>query len=87
MPRFRKMAADRVHIGRGRRSNAAERELQMYANALMGSEAGKITLQEGDVPSRVKRMLADAAESQDVKIRSRWEDDTESVLLWKKVGA
>ncbi len=86
MPRFRKMAADRVHVGKGRAS-AAEREFQMYVSALMGSEAGKITLQEGDVPSRVKRMLADAARSEGVKIRSRWEDDTESVLLWKKVGA
>ena len=57
-----------------------------YVEALRGSDAGKLDLGRGENPTRVKRLLAEAAKEAGTKVRSSWEDKTHRVLLWKKVG-
>ena len=52
----------------------------------MGSDAGKLELSRGENPTRVKRLLAEAAKEGGTKVRSSWEDKTHRILLWKKVG-
>lgn len=84
MPKFRVMDPSQVHIGRGRKTVDERRQ---YVEAIMKSDAGQISLDEGEVPSRVKRLLAEAAKSQGVKVRSRFTDEGQRTLIWKKVGA
>lgn len=83
MPKFTAMKPSEVLIGRAR--NAAE-ERMPYVEALRGSDAGSIELGRGENPTRVKRLLAEAAKEAGTKVRSSWDDKTKRVLLWKKVG-
>ncbi|MCY3656442.1 MAG: hypothetical protein OXH97_05755 [Chloroflexota bacterium] len=83
MPKFTRMEPSDVLIGRAR-SAAAERA--QYVEAVSGSDAGKIELGRGENPSRVKRLLSEAAREAGTKVRSSWEDKSQRVLLWKKVG-
>jgi hypothetical protein len=83
LPKFTAMKASDVLIGRAR--SAAEERLP-YVDALQGSDAGRIELGRGENPTRVKRLLAEAAKEAGTKVRSSWDDKTKRVLLWKKVG-
>ncbi len=83
MPKFTPMRPEEVLIGRAR---AAAEERQAYVAALSGSEAGKLDLARGEKPARVKRLLSEAAKQSGTRIRSSWEDKSQRVLLWKKVG-
>ncbi len=49
-------------------------------------DAGSITLERGEKPATVKRMLQEAARRANVRIRSSWTDDRQRVLVWKRVG-
>ena len=84
MPKFRMMNPSQVHFGRARKTVD---ERQQYVDAIMKSDAGRISLEEGETPSRVKRLLTEAAKSQGVKVRSRFTDESQRVLIWKKAGA
>ncbi|MCH6564215.1 MAG: hypothetical protein IH800_17545 [Myxococcales bacterium] len=81
MPKFAKLNPKDVHIGR-----SAHEARQPYRDALTGSDAGRIELGQGDVPSTVKRHLSLAAQETGTKVRSSWEDKRQLVLLWKKSG-
>jgi hypothetical protein len=83
MPKFTKLDPNDVQIGRGRSALEAR---QPYRDALSGSDAGRIELDRGDVPSTVKRHLSLAAQDVGTKVRSSWEDKRQRVLFWKKVG-
>lgn len=83
MPKFTAMQVSDVLIGRAR--TAAEERVP-YVEALRGSDAGKLELARGENPTRVKRLLAEAAKEAGTKVRSSWEDKTHRSLLWKKVG-
>ena len=83
MPTFVAMEPAEVLIGRAR--SAAEERVE-YVEAVRASDAGKIELGRGENPTRVKRLLSEAAKEAGTKIRSSWDDKTRRVLLWKKVG-
>lgn len=83
MPKFTKLDPKDVQIGRGRSAHEAR---QPYRDALTSSDAGRIELGRGEVPSTVKRHLSDAAKDVGTKVRSSWEDQHQRVLVWKKVG-
>ena len=83
MPKFTAMRPSDVLIGRAR---AAAEERKGYVEALKGSDAGKVELARGENAGRVKRLLSDAAKESGTRIRSSWEDKSQRVLLWKKVG-
>ena len=83
MPKFATVGARDVLIGRGRM--AAERRVPFIA-ALRAGDAGKIELEAADRPMVVKRVLAEAAKETGIKVRSSWEDKSQSVLLWKRTG-
>ena len=83
MPTFTKLEPKDVQIGRGRSAHEAR---QPYRAALEASDAGRIELGRGDVPSTVKRHLSLAAQDVGTKVRSSWEDSRQRVLLWKKAG-
>ena len=83
MPKFTAMRPGEVLIGRAR---AAAEERAPYVEAVRGSDAGKIELGRGENAARVKRLLSEAAKEAGTKIRSSWEDKSQRVLLWKKVG-
>ena len=78
------MKPSEVLIGRAR---AAAEERAQYVAAVKGSEAGKIELGRGENPAKVKRFLQEAAKEAGTKVRSSWEDNSQRVLLWKKVGS
>ena len=81
MPKFTKLDPKDVQVGRG--SSAFEAR-QLYRDALSTSDAGRIELERGEVPSTVKRHLSDAAKEVGTKVRSSWEDQRQRVLLWKE---
>ena len=83
MPKFTAMRSSEVLIGRAR---AAAAERKAYVEALRGSDAGKIELSRGENAARVKRLLSEAGKESGTRIRSSWEDRSQRVLLWKKVG-
>ncbi|MYD65122.1 MAG: hypothetical protein F4X26_03925 [Chloroflexi bacterium] len=83
MPKFTPMEPSEVLIGRAR---AAAEERAHYVEAVSASDAGKIELARGENPTRVKRLLSEAARQAGTKVRSSWEDKSRRVLLWKKVG-
>ena len=83
LPKFTAMRPAEVLIGRAR---SAGEERKAYGEALRGSDAGKLELTRGESSSRVKRLLGEAAKENGTKIRSSWEDKSQRVLLWKKVG-
>lgn len=83
MPKFQKLNPKDVVLGRGR---SALLERQPYAEALRIAEAGSITLEKGDDPGKVKRLLKLAAKDLGIRVRSSWEDSSQRVLLWKRSG-
>ena len=83
MPTFTKMNPDDVSTGRGR---AASEQRRPYIEALEAGDAGSVTLERGEKPATVKRLLQEAARHQNVRIRSSWADGQQRVLVWKKVG-
>jgi hypothetical protein len=83
MPKFTKLNAADVTVGRGR---AAQETRRPYVEALKAGDAGKLELQRGEKPATVKRVLQEAAREADIRIRSSWEDQRQLVLFWKKVG-
>ncbi len=83
MPKFTPMEPSEVLIGRAR--SAAEERAE-YVEAVSASDAGKIELARGENPTRIKRLLSEAAREAGTKVRSSWEDKARRVLLWKKVG-
>ena len=83
MPTFTKMNPDEVSTGRGR---AAAEQRRPYIEALEAGDAGSVTLERGEKPATVKRMLQEAARQANVRIRSSWTDERQRVLVWKKVG-
>ena len=83
MPTFTAMSPDEVLIGRAR-SAAVERA--EYVEAIRASDAGKIDLARSENPTRVKRLLSEAAKEAGTKVRSSWEDKAKRALVWKKVG-
>ncbi len=54
MPTFTKMNPDDVSTGRGR---AAAEQRRPYIEALEAGDAGSVTLERGEKPATVKRML------------------------------
>ena len=83
MPKFTKLDLKDVSIGRGR---SAHEKRQPYRDALTGSEAGRIELGRGEKANAVKHQLRLASKEVGVKVRSSWDDKSQRVLLWKKVG-
>ncbi len=83
MAKFTQLNPREVMIGRERAAIEARRP---YQEALEASDAGQIELARGDVPSTVKRRLADAAKDMGVRVRSSWTDPKQRVLVWKKTG-
>src|SRR4029077_16118504 len=83
MAKFTLMDPRDVMIGRERSAREAR---QPYVQALEASDAGQIELQRGDVPSTVKRRLADAARDLGVRGRSSWADARQRTLVWKKTA-
>lgn len=83
MAKFTQMDPRQVMIGRERAALEARRP---YMDALKASDAGQIELGRGEVPSTVKRRLADAAKDLGVRVRSSWTDPKQRVLVWKKTG-
>ena len=84
MPKFTAMKSSEVLVGRAR---AAAEERKSYVEALRSGEAGKLELARAEKPARVKRLLSEASKESGIRIRSSWEDKSQHVLLWKKVGA
>lgn len=84
MPRFQKLDATQVVLGRGR-ANAVKR--RPFVDAIKASQAGRIELERGDDPAATKRLLRQASRDAGIKVRSSWEDDSHRALLWKRVGA
>lgn len=84
VPKFQKLDPTTVVLGRGR---AAVARRQPYREAIRAGKAGRIELDQADVPGHVKRDLRLAAQEEGVRVRSSWEDATERVLLWKRTGS
>lgn len=84
MPKFQKLDASQVVLGRGR-ANAVKR--RPFVDAIKASEAGRIELDRGEDPAAVKRLLRQASKEVGIKVRSSWEDQSQRALLWKRVGA
>lgn len=84
MPKFQKLDPNQVVLGRGR-ANALRR--RPYVEAIRGGQAGRIELDRSDDPGVTKRLLRQASKEAGIKVRSSWEDDSRTALLWKRVGA
>ena len=83
MPEFTAMKPSEILVGRAR---AAAEERKSYVDALRSADAGKIKLARTEKSARVKRILSEASRESGIRIRSSWEDKSQRVLLWKKVG-
>ncbi len=83
MPKFTAMKPSEVLVGRAR---LAAEERKSYVDALRSAEAGKVELARAEKSARVKRLLSEASKESGIRIRSSWEDKSQRVLLWKKVG-
>lgn len=83
MPRFQKLDPKTVILGRGR--SAVQRRAP-YRDALSQSKAGRIELEAGDSPQRVKADLRLASKEAGIRVRSSWEDSGQRALLWKRTG-
>jgi hypothetical protein len=79
--KFTQLKSEDVRIGRERSAVEARKP---YVEALKASDAGQVELDRGEVPSTVKRRLADAAAELGVKVRSSWTDSKQHTLVWKK---
>lgn len=84
MPKFETVSPDDIAIGRGR---AAAEARKLYVAAIQAGEAGRITLDRNEKASTVKRLLSEASKQCGIRVRSSWQDKTQRVLLWKRVGA
>ena len=84
MPKFKTLEPESVLIGRARLA-AIEREA--YIEAVQAGDAGSIELDRTENPTRVKRLLSEAANHANKRIRSSWEDKNKRVLLWRVVGS
>ena len=84
MPKFTKLDPSQVHVGRGRLAFEMRRQ---FVAVVQEGDAGRITLERGDTPATVKRLLREAAHEARLKIRSTWESDAQKALLWKKTRA
>ena len=83
MPTFIKVDPRSITLGRGRRNALAR---VPFEEAIRVSQSGRISLEEGDNPDRVKRLLQQASRTMKIKVRSSWEDESRSALLWKRTG-
>ncbi len=83
MPKFTAMKPSEILVGRAR---LAAEERKSYVDALRSAEASKVELARGEKSARVKRLLSEASKESGTRIRSSWEDKSQRVLLWKKVG-
>jgi hypothetical protein len=81
LPKFAKLEAKDVHVGRGR---VAAEERAPYVEALQAGTAGRLELGRGEKPTIVKRRLQEASRETGIKIRSSWENPT--ALVWKRAG-
>ena len=84
MPSFEALDPKDVTLGRGRR-NALDRVA--YVEAIRSADAGRIELDEGDTPDRVKRLIRQASKQTGIRVRPSWETPERWALLWKRVGA
>ena len=83
MPTFQKLDPKDVLIGRG---GVAAEQRQPFIEALRAGNAGKIELERGERAQIVKRRLTEAARETGIRVRSSWDDESERVLLWKRIG-
>lgn len=83
MPTFQKLDPKDVLIGKGR---MAAEQRQPFIEALRAGNAGKIELERGDRPQIVKRRLTEASRETRIRVRASWEDESQRMLLWKRVG-
>ncbi len=83
MPTFQKLDPKDVQVGKGRLT--AEQRLP-FIEALRAGNAGKIELERGERPQIVKRRLTEASREAGIRVRSSWDDKSQRVLLWKRVG-
>ena len=81
MPKFAKLEAKDVHVGRGR---VAAEARAPYIEALKVGSAGRLELGRGEKQALVKRRLQEASRETGIKIRSSWENPT--ALVWKRAG-
>lgn len=84
MATFTKMRPDEVTLGRGR--IAAQRQ-QPFIDHIKEAQAGSIALSSIDTATGVKNDLRRASKRCGIRVRSSWEDHTQKVLLWRRVGA
>ena len=84
MPKFTKLSPRQVVLGRGR---AALQAREPFVQAIKEGQAGSIHLQRGEKAATVKRLLREASKDAGIRVRSSWEDASQQVLLWKRVGA
>ena len=83
MAKFTKLNPKDVALGRGR---AAAEARKPYVEAVRSGQAGKIERERSEKPATVKRLLQEASRESGIKVRSSWEDKSQSVLLWKRTG-
>ncbi len=83
MPTFQKLDPKDVQVGKGR---LAAEQRQPFIEALRAGNAGKIELQGDDRPQIVKRRLTEASRETSIRVRSSWDDKSQRVLLWKRIG-
>ena len=82
MPTFTALDPATVHIGRQRGAHEAR---QFYLEVLESKEAGAIDLEPGENPAVVKRRLRESAKLAGLRVRSGWQDDRQTTLVWKRV--
>ena len=80
-PKFAKLKAKDVHVGRGR---AAAEARAPYIAALKAGSAGRVELERGEKAAVVKRRLQEASRQEGIKIRSSCESPRS--LVWKRTG-
>lgn len=83
MPTFQKLDPKDVLIGKGR---LAAGQRLLFIEALRAGNAGKIELERGDGSQIVKRRLTEASRETGIRVRASWDDKSQRVLLWKRVG-
>lgn len=82
MPKFTTLDPTTVHIGRQREAHEAR---QFYLEILDAADAGAIELEPGENPAVVKRRLRESAKLAGIRVRSGWQDEAQTTLVWKRV--
>lgn len=82
MPKFTTLDPATVHIGRQREAHEAR---QFYLEILNSADAGAIELEPGENPAVVKRRLRESAKLAGMRVRSGWQDEAQTTLVWKRV--